>query len=60
MYACAAAVEQRLGAPLPPASTFVAGQSLGGLVAALAALRDQGRWAGLLLCSGAMGVDMLR
>lgn len=39
--------------PLPPP-----GHSLGGLIAALACLRDQGVWSGLLLCSAALDVEM--
>lgn len=60
VYSFVTAVEARLGARLPVGGRFTAGQSLGGLVAALSALRDQRRWAGLLLCSGAMGVGLLR
>lgn len=39
---------------------FLAGHSMGGLMAALACLResDQGAWAGLMLCSPALGVKM--
>lgn len=37
---------------------FLAGHSLGGLVAALACLRDPRGWAGLMLCSPALGVKM--
>jgi acylglycerol lipase len=36
---------------------FIAGHSLGGLMAALACQRDQGRWAGLLLCSPSLDVE---
>lgn len=49
-------VEQRVGGRLPASSTFLGGQSMGGLVAALGALRCQERWAGLIIFSGAMGV----
>jgi len=38
--------------PYPP------GHSLGGLIAALACLRDQSAWSGLLLCSAALDVEM--
>ena len=34
------------------------GHSLGGLIAALACLRDQSAWSGLLLCSAALDVEM--
>lgn len=37
---------------------FIGGHSLGGLVAALGCHRDQRRWAGLLVCSPAMDVEM--
>ena len=37
---------------------FVAGHSMGGLMAALLCLRNQGRWAGLALCSPALDVEM--
>lgn len=36
---------------------FLAGQSLGGLIAALTALRQQDRYSGLLLCSPALDVE---
>ena len=49
------AVAAASGAAPPP--LFVGGQSLGGLVAALAVLRDQQRWAGLLVCSPALDVE---
>jgi acylglycerol lipase len=44
------------GAPPPP--LFAGGHSFGGLVAALAAARAPGRFAGLLLLSAALGVEM--
>ena len=44
------------GAAPPP--FFVGGHSLGGLIASLAAHRDQSRWAGLMLCSPALDVEM--
>lgn len=44
------------GAAAPPA--FIAGHSLGGLIAGLACLRDQSPWAGLMLCSAALDVEM--
>jgi pimeloyl-ACP methyl ester carboxylesterase len=53
------AVEERAGAPLPRGSAFLAGHSMGGLVVSLVALRDQGRWAGVIPCSAALGVDLL-
>lgn len=49
-------VEERAGSRLPADSTFLGGQSMGGLVAALSVLRFQERWAGLVVFSGAMGV----
>lgn len=36
---------------------FLGGHSLGGLIAASLAVRDQSGWAGLLVCSPAMGVE---
>jgi alpha-beta hydrolase superfamily lysophospholipase len=56
LYTFVGVVEQRVGGRLPAASTFLGGQSMGGLVAALGALRCQDRWAGLIIFSGAMGV----
>eukprot|EP00882_Tetradesmus_deserticola_P005694 GHRQ01005995.1.p1 GENE.GHRQ01005995.1~~GHRQ01005995.1.p1 ORF type:complete len:263 (+),score=86.57 GHRQ01005995.1:298-1086(+) len=56
LYAFVAVVEERTGGRLPAASTFLGGQSMGGLVVALACLRCQERWAGLIVFSGAMGV----
>lgn len=56
LYTFVGIVEQRVGGRLPAASTFLGGQSMGGLVAALGALRCQERWAGLVVFSGAMGV----
>jgi alpha-beta hydrolase superfamily lysophospholipase len=56
LYIFVGVVEQRVGGRLPAASTFLGGQSMGGLVAALGALRCQERWAGLVVFSGAMGV----
>jgi alpha-beta hydrolase superfamily lysophospholipase len=56
LYTFVGVVEQRAGGRLPAASTFLGGQSMGGLVAALGALRCQERWAGLIIFSGAMGV----
>lgn len=53
-YAFVAAVEQRRGGRLEPCA--LGGQSMGGLVAAHAALRCQERWAGLVLHSAALGV----
>ena len=38
--------------------TFAAGHSLGGLIAGLACHRDQSRWAGLMMCSAALDVEM--
>lgn len=37
---------------------LVHSHSLGGLIAALACLKDQGRWAGMMLCSPALDVQM--
>lgn len=56
LYTFVGVVEQRVGGRLPAASTFLGGQSMGGLVVALACLRCQERWAGLVVFSGAMGV----
>lgn len=50
----------------PPSCSFpchftpalLPGHSLGGLIAALACLRDQTAWSGLLLCSAALDVEM--
>lgn len=56
LYTFVGVVEQRVGRRLPAGSTFLGGQSMGGLVAALGALRCQERWAGLVVFSGAMGV----
>lgn len=56
LYTFVGVVEQRTGGRLPASSTFLGGQSMGGLVAALGALRCQERWAGLIVFSGAMGV----
>jgi alpha-beta hydrolase superfamily lysophospholipase len=56
LYTFVGVVEQRVGGRLPASSTFLGGQSMGGLVAALGALRCQERWAGLIIFSGAMGV----
>jgi hypothetical protein len=56
LYTFVGVVEQRVGGRLSAASTFLGGQSMGGLVAALGALRCQERWAGLVVFSGAMGV----
>lgn len=53
-YAFISAIEQRRGGRLEPC--VIGGQSMGGLVAAHAALRSQPRWAGLVLHSAAMGV----
>ncbi len=36
---------------------FLGGHSLGGLVAALTCLRDQSRWAGLLVLSPGLDVE---
>lgn len=36
---------------------YMGGQSMGGLVAALSVLRDQARWAGLILHSAAVDVE---
>jgi acylglycerol lipase len=44
--------------PSAPVPFFIAGHSLGGLIAALACLRDQSAWSGLLLCSAALNVEM--
>eukprot|EP00878_Enallax_costatus_P028579 GHUV01030877.1.p1 GENE.GHUV01030877.1~~GHUV01030877.1.p1 ORF type:complete len:232 (+),score=35.41 GHUV01030877.1:594-1289(+) len=56
LYTFTGVVEQRVGNRLPADSTFLGGQSMGGLVAALGVLRFQDRWAGLVVYSGAMGV----
>lgn len=56
LYTFVGVVEQRVGGRLPAGSTFLGGQSMGGLVAALGVLRCQERWAGLVVFSGAMGV----
>jgi len=45
------------GAPTSPAM-FLVGHSMGGLMAALACLRSQRPWEGLMLCSPALGVKM--
>ena len=37
---------------------FLGGHSLGTLVSCMTCLRDQGRWAGLILIAPAMDVDM--
>ncbi|KAL4437215.1 hypothetical protein ABPG75_004354 [Micractinium tetrahymenae] len=52
----AADVKARYPGAAPP--FFIGGHSLGGLVAALACHRDQTRWAGLMVCSPAMDVEM--
>lgn len=54
--AAAADVRSRYPGASPP--MIIAGHSLGGLVAALACHRDQGRWAGMMLCSPALDVEM--
>ena len=46
----------RLPAAAPAPQLFLAGHSLGGLVAATLAAKDQAPFAGLLLCSPAMDV----
>lgn len=56
LYTFVGVVEQRVGSRLPASTTFLGGQSMGGLVVALALLRCQERWAGLVVYSGAMGV----
>lgn len=48
-------LQQRCGGTPPP--MFIAGHSMGGLVAPLTCLKDQSRWAGLLLCSPALDVE---
>ena len=40
-----------------PPPMFIGGHSLGGLIAALTCLRDQQRWAGLLVLSAALDVE---
>lgn len=47
-------VKSRLGT-LPP--MFVGGHSLGGLISCLTCLKDQSRWAGLLILSPAIDVE---
>lgn len=53
-YAFVSAIEQRRGARLEPC--VIGGQSMGALVAAHVVLRNQERWAGLILHSAAIGV----
>ncbi len=47
-------IESRAGGKLP--TLFIGGQSLGALVATHAVMRQQGRWAGLILHSAALDV----
>lgn len=54
LYVFVAVVEQRRGGRLEPC--VIGGQSMGALVVAHAVLRNQERWAGLVLHSAAMGV----
>ena len=49
-------VEERRGSKLVPETTFLGGQSMGGLVAAHGILKHPARWAGLIIYSGAIGV----
>jgi len=49
-------VEERRGSKLVPETTFLGGQSMGGLVAAHGILKHPARWAGLIIFSGAIGV----
>eukprot|EP00887_Chlorella_sp_A99_P003059 scaffold9.g3059.t1 len=59
LSALAATVRADAAARWPNAAPpfFLAGHSLGGLVAATLAQRDQGAWAGLLVCSPAMDIE---
>ena len=41
-------------APMP---AFIGGQSLGGLISASVALRNQSVWSGMVLCSAAIDVE---
>ena len=43
------------GQPSVPA--FIGGQSLGGLISAHVALRNQSSWSGMVLCSAAMNIE---
>lgn len=47
--------ELRKSQPKMPA--FIGGQSLGGLISANVALRNQSVWSGLVLCSAAIDVE---
>ena len=41
----------------PPLPAFIGGQSLGGLISASVALRNQSVWTGMVLCSAAIDVE---